>query len=60
LALREADERQLRQWVAAFGTPQQVSLRSRIVLAAATGQSESAIAREFFAGFPYVSPVRQP
>ena len=46
LALREADERQLRQWVAAFGTPQQVSLRSRIVLAAATGQSESAIARE--------------
>jgi transposase len=35
----------LRQWVAAFGTPQQVSLRSRIVLAAASGQSDSAIAR---------------
>ena len=45
LALKEADEQQLRHWVAAFGTPQQVSLRSQIVLAAAAGQSESAIAR---------------
>jgi transposase len=45
LVLTEADERQLRQWVAAFGTPQQVSLRSQIVLAAATGQTDSAIAR---------------
>src|SRR4029077_7373944 len=46
LALKETDERQLRQWVAAFGTPQQVSLRSRIVLASAAGQSDSAIARD--------------
>ena len=46
LALKEADEQQLRQWVAAFGTPQQVCLRSRIVLAAASGESDSAIARE--------------
>ena len=46
LALDEVGEQQLRQWVAAFGTPQQVSLRSRIVLAAAAGQSDSAIARE--------------
>ena len=46
LALKEGDEQQLRQWVAAFGTPQQVSLRSRIVLAAAAGQSDSAIARD--------------
>ena len=46
LALKEGDEQQLRQWVAAFGTPQQVSLRSRIVLAAASGKSDSAIARE--------------
>ena len=29
-----------------FGTPQQVCPRSRIVLAAASGQSDSAIARE--------------
>jgi transposase len=46
LALQEGDEQQLRQWTAAFGTPQQVSLRSRIVLAAAAGQSDSAIARD--------------
>lgn len=46
LALEDADEQQLRQWVASFGTPQQVALRSRIVLAAAGGQSDSAVARE--------------
>ncbi len=45
LALKEGDEQQLQQWVAAFGTPQQVALRSQIVLAAAAGQSDSAIAR---------------
>ena len=44
LALAEADQRQLREWLAAFGTPQQVALRSRIVLAAADGQADSAIA----------------
>lgn len=46
LILQPADEQQLRQWVAAFGTPQQVAMRSRIVLAAATGQADSDIARE--------------
>ena len=46
LALQEADEQQLQQWVSAFGTPQQVALRSRIVLAAAEGQSDSAIAQQ--------------
>jgi len=45
LDLKEADARQLRQWVSAFGTPQQVALRSRIVLAAAAGQADNAIAR---------------
>jgi transposase len=45
LQLKKADEQQLRQWVSAFGTPQQVALRSRIVLAAAEGQSDNAIAR---------------
>jgi hypothetical protein len=45
LALKQAEEQQLRQWVSAFGTPQQVCLRSRIVVAA-SGQSDSAIARE--------------
>ena len=46
LALKEVDKQQLHQWVAAFGTPQHVSLRSRIVLASAAGQSDSAIARD--------------
>lgn len=37
---------QLKQWVAAHGTPQQVALRCRIVLAAADGQSDVAIAQD--------------
>jgi len=45
LQVEAADAQQLRQWVSAFGTPQQVALRSRIVLAAAAGQSDNAIAR---------------
>lgn len=44
LHLSAVDEQQLRQWVAAFGTPQQVALRGQIVLAAAAGQSDNAIA----------------
>src|ERR1700720_2030509 len=36
----------LRQWEAAHGTPQQVALRCRIVLAAADGQSDMAIAQQ--------------
>ena len=43
--LKEGDEPQLRRWAAAFGTPQQVALRSRIVLAAAEGQSDNGIAQ---------------
>jgi len=46
LALPEADRQQLRQWVSAFGTPQQVALRSRIVLAPTEGLSDHAIAQE--------------
>jgi transposase len=42
--LKESDERQLREWTTAFGTPQQVALRCRIVLAAAEGLSDYAIA----------------
>src|SRR5258706_14119310 len=45
LDLPDADGQQLRQWLAAFGTPQQVALRSQIVLAAAEGQSDKAIAQ---------------
>jgi transposase len=45
LALKDSDGEQLRQWVSAFGTPQQVALRSQIVLAAAQGESDNGIAR---------------
>ena len=44
LDLKESDERQLREWTSAFGTPQQVALRCRIVLAAAEGLSDYQIA----------------
>jgi transposase len=37
-------EKQIEQWLAALGTPQQVALRCRIVLAVGRGESELAIA----------------
>jgi transposase/transcriptional regulator with XRE-family HTH domain len=39
VSLAEAEREQLEQWVAAHGTPQQVALRCRIVLAAAAGET---------------------
>jgi len=45
LPVSASDQVQIQQWLAAHGTPQQVVLRGRIVLAAARGQSDSAIAR---------------
>ena len=44
MALSEDQENQIEQWLAARGTPQQVALRCRIVLAAARGESETAVA----------------
>lgn len=46
LSLSPAERQQIQQWLAAHGTPQQVALRGRIILAAAAGQSDSAIARQ--------------
>ncbi|HTV83330.1 MAG TPA: IS630 family transposase [Acidobacteriaceae bacterium] len=46
LTLSDSDKQQLQQWVSAFGTPQQVVLRCRIVLAAADGQSDNASAEQ--------------
>src|SRR5437879_9259294 len=46
LSLSDSDQRQLEQWAFAFGTPQQIVLRCRIVLAAARGQSDNAIASQ--------------
>jgi hypothetical protein len=40
------DEEKLEQWIAAHGTPQPVALRCRIVVAAAAGKSDVAIAKE--------------
>jgi transposase len=42
--LTEAEGVRLEQWIRAGSTPQQVVLRSRIVVAAAEGQSDKAIA----------------
>ncbi len=42
--LSAADQMRLQQWQSAHGTPQQVALRCRLVLAAAAGQQDLAIA----------------
>jgi transposase/transcriptional regulator with XRE-family HTH domain len=43
VSLSDADRERLEAWVSAHGTPQQVALRCRIVLAAAGGQSKQTI-----------------
>jgi hypothetical protein len=45
--LSAVDLRKVQQWVAAHSTPQQVALRCRIVLTAAMGGSDVAIANSF-------------
>jgi hypothetical protein len=42
--LSEVEREKLQQWTGAYGTPQQVALRCRIVLAAAAGESDVTIA----------------
>src|SRR5260370_41319381 len=44
VTLSIGDQEEIQGWLTAHGTPQQVALRSRIVLAAAEGRSDSAIA----------------
>src|ERR1700686_909118 len=44
--LSALEREQIQQWASAHGTPQQVALRCRIVLAAADGQSDVAIAQQ--------------
>ena len=46
LSLDESNKQQVQEWAAAYGTPQQVALRCRIVLAAADGQSDNSIAQQ--------------
>src|SRR2546428_8941748 len=47
--LAEVERQKIQQWTAAHGTPQQVALRCRIVLAAAAGESDVAIAERLSA-----------
>lgn len=44
LTFAKEQQNQIEKWLAAMGTPQQVALRCRIVLAAARGESEATIA----------------
>ena len=44
IALSQHQSRQIEEWLAALGTPQQVALRCRILREAGRGQSEAAIA----------------
>src|ERR1039457_5196576 len=43
--ISEVEREKLQQWTAAHGTPQQVALRGRIVLAAAAGEFDITIAK---------------
>jgi len=46
LVLSPDHRSELQRWVVALGTPQQVALRCRIILAVAAGKTEMAIAAE--------------
>ena len=59
LALTDPQHRQIQQWLSAQGTPQGVALRCRIVLAAAAGQSDVAIAAGLGVSRPTVILWRQ-
>jgi hypothetical protein len=43
--LSAVERQKIQLWIAAYGTPQQVALRCRIVLAASAGESDVAIAK---------------
>jgi len=45
-ALSAVDREKIHQWIGAHGTPQQIALRCRIVLGAAEGRSDVAIAEQ--------------
>ena len=44
--MSSSDREEVEKWLKAYGTPQQVVLRGRIVLASVEGQGDSAIARQ--------------
>lgn len=55
ICLEVADRFELQQWVAAHTTPQQVTQRCRIVLAAAKGQTDKEIAEDLEINFKTVA-----
>ena len=59
IRLQAAERRQLEQWESSFGTPQQVALRCRIILAALAGQDNVSIAAELGVSRPTVQLWRK-
>jgi transposase len=55
IGLELADRLELERWVAAHGTPQQVTQRCRIILAAADGHQDKAIAEDLQINFKTVA-----
>jgi transposase len=54
LSVSDSDKEQIQRWASAYGTPQQIALRCRIVLAAAAGQSDNSIAQQLNSSRPTV------
>ena len=59
IILSASEQAQLEQWASAHGTPQQVALRCRIVLAACAGQPNQMIAANFRISRPTVNLWRK-
>ena len=59
VTLSETDSQELRRWVGAHLTPQQVAQRCRIILAAATGKQDKDIARSMQINYKTVALWRQ-
>src|SRR6202521_1376650 len=59
IKLQAAEHTQLEQWESSHGTPQQVALRCRIILAALAGQGNVAIAEQLGVSRPTVQLWRK-
>ena len=59
IQLQPAERRQLEKWESAHGTPQQVALRCRIILAALAGQDNVSIAEQLGVSRPTVQLWRK-
>ena len=59
IKLEAAEHTQLKQWATSHGTPQQVALRCRIILAALAGQDNAAIAGQLQVSRPTVQLWRK-